>query len=207
MTTPQWGTIVEKCPNGLAGRRGYSSRQPYWPIMEQIEAVNHSATPDSAPIAPVPLARSSVDAIDRTLYTIPHAMLSPRVAAAAPAAACEGDRPWRPKGTAPFLWRPATKIRESPPAGLPADEITHFTYATFPPKVQIDLRLCRRAQLPSPHRLRATCNTQVDATASLPCCIGAGGSMRKGTGGAPSHAVQVQRDTGKQAAARIRANC
>ena len=71
---------------------------------------------------------------------------------------------------------PAAK-GHSPDAAGSGVEIAHFTYATFPPKVQIDLRPCRRAQLASPHRLRATRNTQVDATASLPCCIGAGGEL------------------------------
>lgn len=45
-----------------------------------------------------------------------------------------------------------------------ADAIAHFTYARFHPKVRVDLRRCRPAQLASPHRLRATRNTQVHAT-------------------------------------------
>ncbi len=44
----------------------------------------------------------------------PHAMLSPHIAAAAPAVPARSIRPRGPKGTVPLLWRPATKIGTVP---------------------------------------------------------------------------------------------
>ena len=94
-------------------------------------------------------------------------MLSATRRCRGPGRACKGEPPSGAKGDSPRAVCQRTKLPNLPMQHSPQRYKSTYDVAAG-------------AQLASPHRLRATRNTQADATASRGCCIGARGKFPEG---------------------------
>ena len=92
---------------------------------------------------------------------------------------CRQRRSAGAKGDSPIFVASCRKNRDSPRAACQRTKLPNLPMQHSPQKYKSTYDVAAGPQLASPHRLRATRNTQADATASRWRCIGAGDTSQR----------------------------